>query len=125
MINITKLKKLASKESKISDPILPNEQGYTPVLGIHIHENYFAYLHPQKLRYLIELSRQFVKYRQWNLMQLQTVLGKWAIIMLLRRPIFSVFEAIYKLNKAKTRTVKPPYKARQEFEAVINLSPLV
>lgn len=79
----------------------------------------------QKILHVIDFTRQFVKYRKWIVRQLKSVLLKWAWIMILRIPPFSVLEAVYKFYKAKTRTVKTSFKARQEFEAEISLSSLI
>lgn len=115
MVDATKLKKLPAKHTSMSDPILPNEQCYAPVLGIHIDKNGSAYPDPPKLRYLIDFTRQFIKYRQWSVRKFQSVVGKWSLVMLLMRPLFSVFEGVYKFDKAKTRTVESSNKARKEL----------
>lgn len=112
---------LEIKDEKVQMPTAAT----VDVLGIEITEQ--GDLRPKKTKIidLINNTNHFRRLRTWKRSQIQSLLGSWAWFILLRRPLFSIFESVYTLSNGKEETFRPTSAAREEFRHIISLAPLI
>lgn len=112
---------LPAKPNKISTVGNP----LVEVLGIEVHQNGVLRPIQEKLARLVAFTIAFAKRRKWRTHDLQCVLGRWAWVLLLQRPLFSVLGAAYRDVHRNGDTIKPSSQARQELLTLAALSPLI
>ena len=113
---------LPPKESK---KVGPGEMGETVVLGVSISEEGHILPLPDKLSKILTLSLQMLKFRTWNRKQLERLLGSWAWVLLLRRPLFSVVETLYDGKSGEGETFSPSRRMKQELHTLCTLAPFM
>ena len=113
---------IPAKEGKV---IKAGESEVTPVLGIEIHRGGSLMPAKERVRELLKHTESFLRRRAWNKRDLQSLLGKWAWLLLLNRPLFSVLDQVFKYAEEGRGTITPSWTARKELEALISLSPMI
>jgi len=111
-----------AKGSKIS---CPGTEETTRILGVMVGRDGTIGPAVDKLVEVVRVTRVFVLYRGWNRTMLERILGSWAWLLLLRRPMFSILGAVYKALEAKGETLTPTYKMRCELNLLVQLAPLI
>jgi hypothetical protein len=71
----------------------------------------------------MEWTRQVIRFRTWNMKKIERLLGRWAWVLLLRRPLFSVLGEMYKFDVINTG--KPSYEMRCELFTLVAMEPLI
>jgi len=88
-----------------------------------------AKLRPKKeaLPELVRYTLSFANRREWDRDDLESLLGKWAWFLLLKRAMFSIFFEVYKtLNRDKgKRAIAPRKSAREELKMLCILHPFL
>eukprot|EP00737_Agarophyton_chilense_P004834 gb/GEZJ01006469.1/.p1 GENE.gb/GEZJ01006469.1/~~gb/GEZJ01006469.1/.p1 ORF type:complete len:171 (-),score=11.55 gb/GEZJ01006469.1/:564-1076(-) len=113
---------LPSQATKVS---WPAEGGSTEVLGIEVGKNGILMPKREKMRTLITITENMLKKKIWKVQEVQSIIGKWAWFMLLRRPLFSVFERIYSITSSTKEYVGGNVVSRKELELILKLAPLI
>jgi hypothetical protein len=109
--------------AKISKVVYPNEAEEAIILGINLDADGLATPVREKLSALVQWTKLLIRFRTWNKKMIERVLGRWAWILLLRRPLFSVLEGICKFDAGTTG--KPSYEMRCELLTLVKLAPLI
>ena len=113
---------LPSKPEKVS---WPGKEDYTEVLGIELHSNGNLFPKACKIKELISQTKEFEQRRWWTTRGLQSIIGKWAWFILLRRPLFSIFQKVYELTARDSQSVPAKPEARGELRLIVEMSPLI
>ena len=113
---------LPSKPQKVS---WPGKEDYTEVLGIEVHSNGNLVPRACNMKELISHTKEFEQRRWWPTRGLQSVIGKWAWFILLRRPLFSIFQKVYELAARDSKAVPALPEARAKLRLIMEMSPLI
>jgi hypothetical protein len=109
-----------AKESKV---VFPSEKGETTILGVVLDSEGKAKPVREKLSALIVQTQKMVAYRTWSRKEIERLLGRWAWILLLRRPLFSVLSTVYQF--LHTTSGRPTYQMRCELATLAAVAPLI
>lgn len=123
VLKVTERENLPAKPSKVTLPSPPAE--LVTVLGIDIYADGQLRPNPEKMRNLIADTLAFCKFRKWNKRHLESILGKWAWFLLLRRPLFSVLDKVYKAKDDNRDLFRPQASARKELKMLVAMAPLL
>lgn len=93
--------------------------------GIDIHADGQLRPDSEKMQMLLIETEDFCNFKKWSRRQLESILGKWAWVLILQRPLFSVLAKIYKVKASTPEIVEPTARARQEFRLLISLAPMI
>lgn len=111
---------------KMSKSVEPTCNGMVSI-GVFIHGiKHTVGVHPLQLHQLVEKTRSLLAQQKSTGKQISKVMGKWSWACLVRRAVFSVFNAVYRfIETAGPRTFNLWDSMVSEFSVVIGLAPLL
>lgn len=118
-----KERNIPAKDSKL----IPPGRREVTVIGMDVQESgWILPAHP-KFAALVDYTNKFSLRRKWQPRQVKKLLGHWAWNLLLRRPLFSILESLYKFadlpDDKESRS--PSSQMRRELWTLSALSPFI
>lgn len=106
--------------------VTPGAENPTVVLGLEIWQDGVIRPEREKLGKVRRITAAYAEFRSWKTVTLQRILGHWTWFLLLRRPLLSVFSAVYThTHKPSEFVFKPTRAMREELRCICRLSPCV